>query len=84
VEVTIDKFGRILIPKALRDRLGLGPGSRLKVTATSEEIALQPTGTKPVLEICEGVLIYQGEVDGESEGLLEAIRDERIRDLGGE
>lgn len=84
MEVTIDKFGRILIPKALRDLLGLGPGSRLKVTATGDEIALQPTGTKPVLEVQEGVLIYQGEVDGDPEGLLKTIRDERIRDLGRE
>ena len=29
--VTIDKFGRVLIPKPLRDQLGLQPGAELSL-----------------------------------------------------
>jgi len=84
MEVGLDKFGRILIPKKLRDLLGLGPGSRLNVKVTADELILQPADTKPVLEVHEGVLLYGGELAGAPEGLLEELRDDRIRDLGGE
>ncbi len=84
MEVTVDRFGRILIPKKLRDLLGLRSGSRLVVTVTPEEIVLRPTDLRPALEIHEGVLVYQGDLDGDPEGLLDLLRDERIRDLGGE
>ena len=84
MEVVLDKFGRILIPKKLRVLLGLGPGSRLKVVATPEELTLRPADAEPVLEVREGVLLYGGELEGRSEGLLEELRDERIRELGGE
>ena len=36
MEVTIDKFGRILIPKKLRQLLGLQPGQRIILKADKE------------------------------------------------
>jgi AbrB family looped-hinge helix DNA binding protein len=84
MEVTLDKFGRILLPKKLRDHLGLKPGSRLRVVASDEEIALHPTDTDPVLIDEDGVLVFQGEVVGDADDLLGSLREERIRALGGE
>lgn len=49
MEVTIDKFGRILIPKKVRQRLGLQAGQALELTSDTDSrtIALQaPTGAK--------------------------------------
>ena len=41
MEVVIDKFGRILIPKKLRKFLGLQPGQRLKLIADPSAHTLQ-------------------------------------------
>lgn len=84
MELTLDKFGRILIPKKLRKLLGLGPGSRLRVVATRNRITLHPPDSEPVLEEENGVLVFTGELDGDPEQILRAVRGERIRGLGGE
>ncbi len=47
MEVTLDKFGRIVIPKPVRDALGLEAGAKLHLETTERrtgtpEIALRP------------------------------------------
>lgn len=52
MRTTIDKAGRLVVPKALRERLGLGPGeveltadgSALRVEAVSEESVEERSG----------------------------------------
>ncbi len=49
MEVTVDDYGRIVIPKPIRDRLGLESGSSLELDVASEEgggeaITLRPRG----------------------------------------
>ncbi len=47
--VTIDKFGRVLIPKHVRTRIGLQAGDQLELEVSDAErsVALHPTaGTK--------------------------------------
>jgi AbrB family looped-hinge helix DNA binding protein len=39
---TIDAAGRIVVPKALRDALGLKAGTRLEVTERDGTILMQP------------------------------------------
>ena len=41
MRTTIDKAGRLVIPKALRDRLGLGPGS-VEVVADGSALRIEP------------------------------------------
>jgi AbrB family looped-hinge helix DNA binding protein len=36
----VDSMGRVMIPKAIRDALGIAPGSLVKVTLGKEEIAV--------------------------------------------
>ena len=40
--VVIDKYGRILIPKDVRERLGLRPGTTLELLVKGNEIVLRP------------------------------------------
>ena len=42
---TIDSAGRIVIPKALRDRLGLGPGEAIDVREREGRIETAPAPT---------------------------------------
>ena len=40
MSTTIDRAGRLVIPKAIRDRLGLRGGERLEVRQEGEEIRI--------------------------------------------
>lgn len=40
--VTIDKAGRIVLPKPVRDELQLSPGDSLEVDSTEERVILRP------------------------------------------
>jgi len=45
----IDKVGRIVIPKPLREELHLGPGDTLEMESSGEQIMLRPVrGTGPL------------------------------------
>jgi AbrB family looped-hinge helix DNA binding protein len=48
-KLTIDKAGRIVLPKPLREELQLEPGDSLKVNTKGEEITLRPIrGNSPL------------------------------------
>jgi len=83
MEATLDKFGRILIPKRVRDDLGLSPGAVLKSEERAKEIVLKLVTESSSLVLKEGVLMYTGEVEGDLEAVLRRERDERSRRLAG-
>jgi len=83
MEATIDKFGRIVIPKELRDLFGLKPGSTLKVDSSTEEITLKPVSEEPPLARKKGVLVITTEIPEGQDilPLIEEGRNERIEHL---
>ena len=42
MRVTIDRVGRIVIPKQFRDRIGITPNSELELTAEAGGLRLEP------------------------------------------
>lgn len=79
MDVTIDKFGRIVIPKVVRDALGLKAGSELQVEITEEEtgertIALRPGQEKALLIDEDGLLVYTGVLQAPDFDVVEHIR----------
>ncbi|HEV7720876.1 MAG TPA: AbrB/MazE/SpoVT family DNA-binding domain-containing protein [Iamia sp.] len=44
MQTTIDKAGRIVVPKALRDRLGLEPGAAVDISQYGAGLQLIPVG----------------------------------------
>ncbi len=51
--------GQVVIPKSIRDRLGLSPGRKLAVQVHNEEIVLRPLPRHPIEALC-GILRATG------------------------
>jgi AbrB family looped-hinge helix DNA binding protein len=81
--VTIDKAGRLVLPKALRDRFRLVPGSQLEVEIREDHLELRPLGMGPALVKVDGWWVHQGVPETGSD-LVEALarhRNERLEDI---
>ena len=58
MQVKVDKFGRMVLPKEIRDDFDIVPGSVLDVEETPDAIVLRPVVEKEPLRIKEGALLY--------------------------
>ena len=76
METTIDKFGRILIPKDLRDNLGLTEGTTLSVEASENQVILTPVGAASPLVRKGHILVFTGAPEG---NLRDTVRMDRMR-----
>ena len=74
--LTIDGAGRVVIPKPLRDKLGLHAGSALEVLETQDGVTLKPAVRKSSLERIGRLLVYTGEVPVGFD-IVKAIEEER-------
>jgi AbrB family looped-hinge helix DNA binding protein len=58
--VTIDKAGRVVIPKEIRDELRLEAGDTLELESEGERVTLRPVNTGPLLQRERGVWVFRG------------------------
>ena len=73
----MDSVGRIVVPKPLRDALGLQSGSTVEISRYGAGLQLIPTGRTARLEHEEGALVATGETTIDDEvvfGLIDAGR----------
>jgi len=83
-KITLDKAGRVVLPKPLRDQMQLVPGDTLQLEAEGECITLRPVRPKATLMKECGVWVYQGEAtDASIPDLLDLERERRSRDFRG-
>ena len=74
----IDKAGRVVIPKAVREALQLQPGDELEAVQDGDAISLRPLIEEPVLRKAEdGMWVYCPK-DPVPDSIFEDTRD-RIR-----
>lgn len=73
MRTTIDKAGRLVIPKPLRDRLGLGPGE-VEVTADGAALRVEPV-TRSELEEKDGFLFIPASGRVITDEDVRALRD---------
>ena len=81
--LTIDKAGRVVIPKPLRDALQLEAGDALELQSAGEEITLRPVRGSGPLTQEKGIWVFRsGEplTSKSTDEMLERIRRERDRD----
>jgi len=86
VRVIIDKAGRVVIPKPLREALQLEPGDSLELETVGEQITLRPVrGTGPLTKE-QGVWVFHsGEplaVDATDEVLDTQVHERDRANLG--
>jgi AbrB family looped-hinge helix DNA binding protein len=75
----LDSRGRMLIPKRLRNELGLEPGTKLEIDSGEGRIVLIPRCGGPDLAWEDGVLVFTGEATGDLEKVPLAQRRRRFR-----
>jgi AbrB family looped-hinge helix DNA binding protein len=81
-KVTLDRAGRVVLPKSLRDELHLAAGDTLDLTVKGDEITLRPRRGVTPLQKERGVwVIRTGEplTADETDETLRGIRAQRQR-----
>jgi bifunctional DNA-binding transcriptional regulator/antitoxin component of YhaV-PrlF toxin-antitoxin module len=83
--LNIDKFGRVVLPKKLREHLGVGLSLQVEVKETANGVLLQPVQRESGLMRQDGVLILRGDA-GDAQPidwrkLIEHDREERIQHI---
>ena len=77
METVIDQAGRIVLPKPIRDALGLLPGTKVDITPYGAGVQVVPAGRTARLVEEDGVLVSAGDTpvdDGVVFALLDAGR----------
>ena len=73
MKTTIDKAGRLVIPKALRDRLGLQPGE-VEITADGASLRVEPLSGESLVER-DGRLVIPSSGSALTEDRVRELRD---------
>jgi len=86
--VTIDKAGRLVLPKAIRDALHLKPGSSLEVEQREDEVVLR--ASQPEAQLVKEMGMWVLRTPGVAitpemvEDTLREVREEHERGILGE
>jgi AbrB family looped-hinge helix DNA binding protein len=74
---TIDAAGRLVVPKAMRERLGLSQGTRVRLREEAHRIVIEPMLEESVVVEVDGLPVVRGRLIGEVPD-HRALRDARI------
>lgn len=81
METILDKFGRVVIPKEIRDDLGLKPGEVIQIKESGNEVVLKPLREKSPLRVKDGVLVFTGSGGGDIADAVRSHRAERLKKM---
>ena len=83
-KISVDKAGRVVLPKPVRDALRLAPGDELTLESGAEQIILRPVRPQAPLKKELGIWVYQGQRSEVALGeWLDRERERRLRELAG-
>ena len=82
-KTTLDRFGRVVIPKKVRAELGLSPGDPLKVESRDDGVLISPFRDEPHLVDKDGVLVFSGASLGDLSEAVRKQREERLDKVSG-
>ncbi len=75
----LDKYGRVVLPKDIRDHLDLKPGQELKVEKVDEKVVLKPLKKELPLHVKNGVLVFSGIATGDIAKAVKQHREGRLK-----
>ncbi len=80
IKLRIDKSGRIVVPKPLRERLGLKPGTELEVVDQRDGMLLRAIVERPALVKVDGLWVHRGvaQPGANWDRIIQEVREERI------
>lgn len=78
MESNVDRFGRVLIPKKVRERLGLGSGHLVDIDVEGNRLLISPKESLSLEKKGKAVVIKGGQLLGK-ESLT--IQDDRTAEL---
>ena len=86
MKLSIDKSGRVVLPKLLRQRLGLKPGTSFEAIEAPDGVLLRPITRRPSLVERKGFLVHTGQATGTFDWreLSEDLEQERLKDILGQ
>jgi AbrB family looped-hinge helix DNA binding protein len=73
VKASLDSVGRIVVPKPLRDALGLVPGSTVDISRYGAGLQLIPTGRTARIVEEGGVRVVTGDTELDDDALVALI-----------
>lgn len=79
--VSIDRAGRIVLPKPLRDRFNLHAGSQLEIASSSDHLELKPIDSAQAMACEGGLWVHQGVAQVNLLDAVSQLREERLRGL---
>jgi AbrB family looped-hinge helix DNA binding protein len=84
--LTLDKAGRVVLPKPVRDELQLGPGDSLELESSEERIVLRPARGSGSMRKEHGVWVFDSGQPLAADTVrktIRQVRDERERKILG-
>ncbi len=81
MNVKIDKAGRIVVPKAMRERLGLRPDSELEIVEQPGGVLLRIVDEGPAMTRVNGHWVHRGRPlpGADLTRIVDGVREERIQ-----
>ena len=78
VIVRVDRKGRLVIPKKLREKLGIAEGGYVELSAEKDKIVIKPT--KSIADKCFGLFKVETWPEDLDEFLAEEVTKRWLRD----
>jgi len=75
MKTTIDKAGRVVVPKPMRDELGLRGGAEIEIALVDGHIEIEPVASHIRLERKDGRLVAMSDRE------MPALTAEMVRDV---
>lgn len=79
--VTLDKAGRLVIPRAIREKLHFGPGTRLNIEALGDRVQLSEAPAKTRIARRSGRRVIAGWEGFDAAEAVNEMRNQRMENL---